>query len=198
MFDVRADESSPDDLGHESGGTTASTIVSELERERPGLDIAARLTRMLDLTLGALEAEVGSILIVSPDCRMRIAAARGLPSEVIRSTCMEIGEGISGHVAQTGEGLLVRNVESDDRFRRQNRERYFTPSCVSAPLLVGGAVRGVMNASNKRDRSRFGLSELALTVGVAAGIARILSPVELCQWMGSDGLGVPIGTSSSD
>lgn len=178
--------------------SVARAIVRELERDRPVLDIHERLLRMLDLTLGALDAEIGSILVVAADCRMRIVASRGLPSEIVRSTCMEIGEGISGHVALSGEGLLVRNVESDDRFRRQNRERYYTPSCVSAPLLIDGAVRGVMNASNKRDRTRFGLAELAIAEQVAADIARVLSPAELCRWCAEQGRGVRIGTPSSD
>ena len=198
MLETCSATSAEADATSAPGGSVASEIVNELERERALLEIDQRLSRMLDLTLDALDAEIGSVLLVSSDCRMRIVAARGLPSEVVRNTCMELGEGISGHVALTGEGLLVRNVESDDRFRRQNRERYYTPSCVSAPLLVEGAVRGVLNVSNKRDRSRFGLPELALTARVGADVARILTPTELGQWCLSSLRGVRIGTPPRD
>jgi signal transduction protein with GAF and PtsI domain len=198
MLGARSRESVNGGVQPALDGAAASKIVGELERERPLLELDQRLGRLLDLTLDTLAAEIGSILLVSSDCRMRIVAARGLPSEVVRNTCMEIGEGISGHVARTGEGLLIRNVESDDRFRRQNRERYYTPSCVSAPLLVEGAVRGVMNLSNKRDRTRFGLPELSVAARVAADVARILTPTELGQWCLASLPGVRAGTITRD
>jgi len=173
----------------------ASSILDEIEHSRWQLEPARRLSRLLALALDALDAEIGSILLVYADSRMRIAAACGLPEEVVHGTVMEVGESISGHVALCGEGLLVRNLESDDRFRRRNHERYHTPSCVSAPLLLNHAVRGVINASNKRDRSRFDRSELELLEWIGRGLIRVLDAVELGDWCA---WGVRAGTPPSD
>ncbi len=172
----------------------AETIVGEIEGLR-GVGVCERLGRLLDLVLDSVDAEIGSIMMVTADARMRMAAARGLPPEIIREVRIEIGEGISGHVARTGDGLLVRNVETDDRFRRRNRERYHSPSFVSAPLLVGRSVRGVVNVSNKCDRTWFDHSELEFVERIGGQLARIVPIPDLGQWCCAS---VRSGTPPSD
>jgi diguanylate cyclase (GGDEF)-like protein len=125
------------------------------------------LERLMERTLGHLDSEIGSILLIGPDGRLCIVVARGLPKSVVDATRLEIGDGISGCVAQSGRALLVTDIEKDARFRRRNHERYYTRSCISAPLLHQRAVRGVININNKRSREPFVLADLRFLEAIA-------------------------------
>ena len=94
--------------------------------------------RLIDRTLQHMDSEIASVLMTDSEGALRIAHARGLLVEVIDSVRMQPGEGIAGHVVATGEPLLVSDVEQDGRFSRPNKERYFTHSLVSAPLILQG------------------------------------------------------------
>jgi diguanylate cyclase (GGDEF)-like protein len=84
---------------------------------------------------------------------------------------MEVGEGISGYVAATGCPLLIPNVEVDPRFARRNRERYYTNSLISSPLLHMGTVLGVVNVNNKRSQESFIPEDLLLLDAIAGHAA---------------------------
>ena len=131
------------------------------------LSVHEVMERLLDRTLRHLHAEIGSVLVVEPDETLRILVARGLPREVVEAARVRRGEGISGFVAQHARSLLVEDVESDERFQRMNRERYYTNSFISAPLCLHGAVRGVININNKRNREVFIPDDLRLLEALA-------------------------------
>ena len=120
------------------------------------------IERLVDRTLVHLDSEIASVLFLEPDSTMRIIHARGLPDSVVAETRVRVGEGIAGHVAAAGAPLLVPDVEVDPRFRRRNHERYYTHSCVSAPLIFQGKVRGVINVNNKHDQSAYTVADLRL------------------------------------
>jgi len=131
------------------------------------LSVREVLSRLLARALRHLDAEIGSILLLAQDAELRIMVAQGLPNEVVSDAHVQVGEGISGYVAETGESLLVTDVEADPRFHRRNHERYYTSSFISAPLLHMGAVRGVVNVNNKRTRDEFVRADLQLLEALA-------------------------------
>jgi diguanylate cyclase (GGDEF)-like protein len=139
------------------------------------LSVREVLDRLISRALDHLEAEIGSILLLGPDGRLRVVTARGLPAEVLRDTALGMGHGISGYVAETGRSLLVRDVENDRRFRRRNHERYYTSSFISAPLVHMGVVRGVINVNNKRSRDEFYAADLNLLEALAGHASAALS-----------------------
>ena len=119
------------------------------------LSVERVLERLLDRTLQHLEAGIGSILLLGDDDRLRVMVSHGLPPDVIERTEMKIGEGISGHVALHGQPLIVEDVEAHPTFRRRNRERYYTSTLISAPLVRNGVLLGVININNKANRDAF-------------------------------------------
>jgi diguanylate cyclase (GGDEF)-like protein len=131
------------------------------------LSVREVLDRLLSRALAHLGAEIGSILLLDSDGRLHIVASRGLPADVVETASVGVGEGISGYVARTGRSLLVTDVEKDERFHRRNHERYYTASCVSAPLLHMQSVRGVINVNNKRSREEFYAADLNLLEALA-------------------------------
>jgi diguanylate cyclase (GGDEF)-like protein len=162
------DEPAADELGRlERRNAELELLYAVIHDLVSTLAVREVLDRLLGRVLDHLDSEIGSILLLHPDGHLRILAASGLPNEVIESTVVVPGEGISGRVAETGESVLVTDVETDPRFRRRNHERYYTHSCVSAPLLDAGAVRGVINVNNKRSREPYQESDLRLLEAIA-------------------------------
>jgi len=139
------------------------------------LSVREVLDRLMGRALDHLDAEIGSILLLRSDDRMRIVTARGLPADVVEETAVAIGDGISGYVARTGRSLLVSDVERDERFRRRNHERYYTSSFISAPLVHMGAVHGVINVNNKRSRDEFYPADLNLLEALAGHASAALA-----------------------
>jgi diguanylate cyclase (GGDEF)-like protein len=129
------------------------------------------LQRLLDRTLQHLDSEIGSIFELESEDRLRLAVSQGLPSDVTHDASVELGHGVTGYVAQSGMSLLVRDVELDSRFRRRNHERYYTHSLVSAPIVLHGHVRGVINVNNKRSREPFRPEDLRLLEAIAGHAA---------------------------
>ena len=100
------------------------------------------IERLIDRTLVHLDSEIASVLLVESGGDLVMIHAQGLPEDVIQEARVPQGEGIAGHVAQTGEPLLIPDVERHPQFQRRNHERYYTSSCVCAPLIFNGRVRG--------------------------------------------------------
>jgi diguanylate cyclase (GGDEF)-like protein len=136
------------------------------------------VTRLRDRALLHLDAQIASVLTFAAPGVLQIVAARGLPRDVVAGTRIELGEGISGHVARTRESLWVPDIELDPRFARPSRPRYSTGSLVSVPIAFRGRLRGVVNVTNKRSREPLSPDDLALLEELAAHAAVALSNAE--------------------
>ena len=133
------------------------------------------IQRLLKRVLFHLDSEIASILLVESDATLQISHAEGLPDEVVETTCLSLGEGISGYVARSGVALLIEDIEGDPRFQRRNHERYYTHSAISVPLQNHGGVLGVINVNNKRSREPYALEDLRLVQAIAGHAAVALS-----------------------
>jgi diguanylate cyclase (GGDEF)-like protein len=148
------------------------------------LSVHEVIERLLERILLHLDSEIGSVLLLDDaDGVLRILLARGLPDAVVRDTRIRPGEGISGFVLATGKPLLVADVERDRRFRRRNHERYYTRSCISAPLVIGGVPRGVINVNNKASRVAFDREDLRLLEAIAGHAAAALGNAQRFEEM---------------
>jgi len=135
------------------------------------LAVSEVLGRLLDRALEHLASEIGSILTLDAHGALKIAVARGLPEEIVRTTRSQVGDGISGHVAAAGESLLIGDIESDPRFARSNHERYYTNSLLSVPIVFRGTTRGVINVNNKSSREGYTESDRRLLEALAGHAA---------------------------
>jgi diguanylate cyclase (GGDEF)-like protein len=132
------------------------------------------IERLLDRILRHLDSEIGSILLLDRENRLRIVLSRGLPPVVGADTRIAPGKEISGYVLATAKPLLIADIEKDERFRRRNHERYYTSSCISAPLLIDGVAQGVINVNNKSSRDEFEANDLKLLEAIAGHAAAAL------------------------
>lgn len=97
-----------------------------------------------------LKVKICSLMLIDEeDETLSIKAAIGLDDAIIRKTKIKLGQAISGSVAQTGEPVLVSDIESDDMFGRTNLPQYETKSLLCIPLKVKDRILGVINLTDK-------------------------------------------------
>lgn len=121
------------------------------------------LHQIVALATVVTEAQVGSIMLLDESREfLTIEAAIGLNDDIVEKTRLPIGHSIAGHVAHTGEALIIEDVEHDDRFKRINQERYGTASLLCTPLRIKNDVLGVINMANKQDGKPFTQDDLRL------------------------------------
>lgn len=135
-------------------------------------DLNTLLTKIIELALDVIGATVGSVMLINDELgELTVAAAVGLSDEVRRSTRVKLGNSIAGHVAQTGEPLLIQDINSDQRFAQFSKDKYETSSLISAPLKTKDRILGVINLSDPRHGTEFQSSDLRLLVTFAAQAA---------------------------
>jgi signal transduction histidine kinase len=153
--------------------------VTELVSRIP--DIKEVLHLVLHRAMTAVQSRIGSIMLLDePTQTLRIAAAEGLEDTIVVGTTVRVGEGIAGKVLQTGEPVLVEDVEHDQRFTKINDPKYDTSSFICMPLRAHDRIIGVLNLSKKSGQKSFSeldskfLSTLLGHIGFAVENARLL------------------------
>jgi len=102
-------------------------------------------TRMMD-------AKASSLLLVDPKTRkLYFKVATGERGTDVKRFHVDIGQGIAGYVAQTGEPLLIPDVTRDRRWHRQINDSigFDTRSIACTPLKVNGNIIGVLEIIDK-------------------------------------------------
>lgn len=138
------------------------------------------LYELLDKIITMLDSELGSVMLVEENAQeLVIKAAKGLSEDVIDSTHVKLGTGISGWVAKTGSPLLIRDIEKDERFSKENDRKYYTRSLLSAPIRINEDVVGVINVNNKSSKEPFTEYDLSLLtiltneISMAIGVSQL-------------------------
>ncbi len=114
-------------------------------------DIQDLLGLVLERSMRNVGAAVGSIMLLDQERQtLRIAAAVGLPEQIITGTQVSIGQGLAGEVAQFGEPILIDDIETDSRFAKADGQMYGSGSFICMPVRVGDRVIGVINLAKKK------------------------------------------------
>ena len=131
------------------------------------LELSIVLETILGSAVELLDAESGSVMLLEND-ELVVASARGnVDAERGR---VRLGEGISGHVAQTREALLIHGKADPSDFPGLVPHAQPVASAISAPLIHRGALLGVLNvnASGTKVFSEFDLRAVSLFAEQAA------------------------------
>ena len=136
------------------------------------IDLTEALSQILSLAIDVIGAKIGSVMILDPEkAELYIGAACGLTKDIVLNTRLKIGSSISGYVAETGEPLIIENIETDSRFSRINRQHYESKSLISVPLKYKGRILGVVNLNNKLTGKVFTQDDLKVLTTFAAQAA---------------------------
>jgi diguanylate cyclase (GGDEF)-like protein len=81
----------------------------------------------------------------------------GIKKEVIKGVRLAPGEGIGGHVVETGKSMCISNVQNEPRFSRKVDELTgFSTKCISCiPLQIHGKIVGAIEIINVKDMESF-------------------------------------------
>lgn len=115
------------------------------------LDLNHLVDFVIDKTMEILEAQRCSLMLLDPESQeLLIRGAKGLDTEIIKTTRLRMGEGVAGKVAQNGAPILVTNIEEGTFRERPNGAVYKTKSFMSAPIKVQERIVGVINVADKK------------------------------------------------
>ncbi len=149
------------------------------------MELEKCLSNAIDLTLEALDIEIGGVYLLEPDGKTLILRAmRGVSDETARSLRqVKLGEGMSGR-AVAEQKLLVLNIQDYPSARyAPHLLREGIQSSVSIPILSAGQAMGALNLSTRRSRSFLPeelalLTTIALQIGVAVKNAQLYETLQ--------------------
>lgn len=131
-------------------------IKELIEVASMSIDLDALLNALLEKAMAVSKAQIGSVYEVEPEGqRFRIVARRGLESGPRKGSYIDISESMAGPVVFAKRPLLVQDIETDPRTRKQNDPEYGPPSFLSMPISVRGNLIAVLNLSNKETEQVF-------------------------------------------
>jgi sigma-B regulation protein RsbU (phosphoserine phosphatase) len=112
-----------------------------------------------------------------------MAAAVGIPEPVVRKSRTEIGRGLAGRCAETGEPILAADVDLLRRdvpdFADRGDDSYRGKSAICVPLALHGRVIGVLNLNDRVDGKDLGPADLFVAQIVANQAAVALHHAQL-------------------
>lgn len=131
-----------------------------------------------------LDAETGSLLLLDQEAKeLYFDVALGEKGDRVRQIRLKLGEGIAGHVAETGEPVLIDDVMNDPRFARSadKKSGFVTRNMVCVPVRVRDRMLGVLQAINKRHGGRFDEGDLQDFVGLGQQVGIAMENADLYE-----------------
>jgi signal transduction histidine kinase len=140
------------------------------------LNLEIALQRVMDCAVQILNAEAGSLLLLDPRGKeLTFEVVLGPTGENLKGLRTEVGKGIVGTVAQTGQPLIVNDAPSDPRWNVafDDATEFRTRDILCVPMLAHDRVVGVVEVINKQDGTAFNDEEcsLLMSFGAQAAIA---------------------------
>lgn len=134
-------------------------------------DISKVLKYTMDMIRVIMNVEAGSLLFLD-DEELELAVAFNVKVKIRKKFRLKIGQGIAGHVAASGESIIVNDTkESPHFFSGVDKHTGFkTKTVLCVPMISQGKVLGVIQVLNKR-KGGFSLSDEDLLQSIAASVS---------------------------
>ena len=160
-------------------------LLLELSRKVAALETLDEvLQTLVEITTRELGAERGTLFLNDPASNeLYSRVAQGNLSREIR---ILNNSGISGHVFQTGEGLIIHDAYADERFNRSVDERtgFKTRSILCVPInTIKGECIGVAQTLNKIE-GQFSEHDLELLQSMTTQAAVALQSAQFIEQVG--------------
>jgi signal transduction histidine kinase len=157
--------------------------VSAISRALAGrLELDEVLAVAVSVVADVIGAEGSSILLIDPDTKaMSFHVAAGPGADAAKSVPLPPNAGICGHVAATGEALIVNDAQNDARLYRRVDETtgFTTRNLLCVPLVGSERLEGVLELINKHEQADFDERDLRIAHAVAGQIALALENARL-------------------
>lgn len=140
------------------------------------------LTLMVRMIAELLSAKIVSLMLLNQNrSELFIKVSYGLDEWIVDQARVKVGEGIAGRVAQTGEPLLIENIEENGVYMSPNNPQYETMSLLSVPLRVQDMIVGVVNVNNKLSGQPFNQDDMSLLMSFAERISKALERMRTAE-----------------
>ena len=142
-------------------------LVGKLEHQRLLAAAMHEVSRIV-------KAAGSSILLIDQDTQaMTFHVVEGPAAETARTIQLPPGAGICGHVARTGEALIINDAQNDPRLYRpvDQATKVTTRNLLCVPLRSGQKLWGVLELINKEGDEGFTTQDLRVAETVAGQIA---------------------------
>ncbi len=151
----------------------AESIRDNLEIGKP-LAKAKTIKEVLDIVMYQVgrifEPLHWSILLKDPKTEdMVFSVVVGANKKKLQGAKLPKGEGIAGHIMETGESLIIQDVSKDNRFslRVDKYTKFKTHSIIGTPLKTEDKCFGVIELINRISDDPFSSNDLALLSSIA-------------------------------
>ncbi len=141
-----------------------------------GVGVDQVLSNVTDAMRKTLPYEHLAVFLIEPHTgRLGAQAGYGAGYEAVKGAGVRLGVGITGHVAVTGEALIVADVRKDDRY-----VHYFdaTRSELCVPLKLGERIIGVINVESEQ-LDAFGNTDLSFITTIANQLVLLIENARL-------------------
>lgn len=160
------------------------SAVYEISQAIESVQVDDLLRLITEKAAAVMDAQACSLMLKDPQKdEMVIKASYGLSEEVVEETRVAYGEGIAGRVAQTGEPMLLTNLQNDPRFAGvEITPRPDIVSSICVPLRDEEAhVNGVLSIRRISPAARFTEDDVKLFSVFASQAALAISNAHLYQ-----------------
>ena len=149
-------------------------------------DLDELLELIIDTATRMVQAKASSLLLLDKRTKkLHFKVATGEKGEEVMKFEVNLGQGIAGFVAETGEPLLIPDVSKEPRWYKEISESigFETRSIACVPMKVDGEIIGVVEIIDKEDGSpiqnedMFTLTVFAELASKAIGNARKIAQV---------------------
>jgi signal transduction protein with GAF and PtsI domain len=155
-------DGSPDDFSKHPY-ELAVRVLEEPTVVLHGITDVDRLSQYaLDKTLEITGAAAGSLFLWDEFHKeLRLRSARGPYSHAVRNAHIKLREGVLGLVGESGDCVLVKDINGDGRFQTvKRRGHYRSTSFISIPLISNNKLVGVMNVTERHNLRPFDEADL--------------------------------------
>jgi Nif-specific regulatory protein len=142
----------------DNNGFDADSSIDRLKEISTWVSSVQDLDQLLELIIETatrmMDAKASSLLLLDPKTKkLYFKVATGEKKEDVKRFEIELGQGIAGYVAQTGESLLIPDVSKDSRWYKEISESigFNTRSIACVPLKVMDEIIGVVEIIDKAD-----------------------------------------------
>jgi Nif-specific regulatory protein len=161
-----------------------SVLLAVHELLRAEVDIDILLARIVDLVIGAMQADRATLFLVDHDAGELYSKVAHLPE--LAEIRLKIGQGIVGHVAKSGRSVATHTPREDKRHHTavDAATGYETRSLLAVPVFEHGqastrSVVGVLEVLNKHGDEAFTPADRELLEALAEQIGEALAVTRL-------------------
>lgn len=140
-------------------------------------DVQPLLDRAMDLVTEIAPSEAGSLLLLSSDrTTLKFSIVKGPASVKLEGLEIPVGQGIAGWVAKTGIPLIVNDVASEPKWKKEiaDNVEFPTRSILCVPLKSRAEVIGVVELINKLREEDYNDDDLEIIELLGAHLSTLI------------------------